>query len=221
MGDLPKKGRGGRTGPVTDIELAGVKALVEAQPAITLKAIAAVMAELTGKRRSLMAWSRALNSVGISKVTAKKVIVGPDDSAAPKGTHYRAVHRREPEPGRYPSSLTNLEWEALEPLVERQGGRGRPASHDRRLMWDAVFYQVRSGGSWRMLPAEFPSYKAVFAFFARARDAGLLEKAYERLHALWRERSQRDPQASAGSVDSQSVKTTEKGGSEASTQERK
>ena len=56
-------------------------------------------------------------------------------------------------------------------------------------MWDAVFYHVRSGESWRMLPAQFPSYKAVFAFFARARDAGLLEKACEGLHALWRERS--------------------------------
>jgi transposase len=195
--------------------------MVEADPAMTLKAIADTMAGQTGKRRSVMAWSRALKSLGISKVAAKKIIINSDDSTASKATHYRAVHRREPEPGRYPSSLTDLEWDALEPLVERQGGRGRPASHDRRVMWDAVFYQVRSGASWRMLPAEFPSYKAVFAFFARARDAGLLEKAYERLHALWRERSQRDPRASAGSVDSQSVKTTEKGGSADSTLARK
>jgi len=88
-------------------------------------------------------------------------------------------------------------------------------------MWDALFYLVRSGASWRMLPSDLPPYKAVFAFFARARDSGLLERVYERLHALWRERSGRNPSSSADSVDSQSVKTAEKGGSAASTRARR
>jgi hypothetical protein len=120
---------------------------VEADPSMSLRAIAEAMATQNGKRLSLMAWSRALKSLGISKVTAKKTIITEEKPAASKATHYRAVHRREPEPGRYPSSLTELEWEALKPLVERKGGQGCPASHERRVMWDAVFYQVRSGGA--------------------------------------------------------------------------
>ena len=47
-----------------------------------------------------------------------------------------------------------------------------------------MFYLVRIGAAWRMLPSNLPPYKAVFAFFARAGDSGLLERVYERLHAL-------------------------------------
>lgn len=211
------KDKGGRPKVFNDEDLQRLRALIMADPTLTLKALADRMALQTGKQHAPMTISRGLGRLGLSKVAAKKMIVAATPTPEAKKTSYRPVHRREPVDGRYPSSLTDYEWQALEPLVERHGGQGRPSDHDRREMWDAVFYLVRSGSSWRMLPSDFPSYKAVFAFFARARDSGLLDRVYERLHGLWRERAHRDPMASAGAVDSQSVKTTEKGGSAGST----
>jgi len=112
--DLEQKRKQGRPRKAIEAsELDTLRRLVEADPSISLRAIAEAMATQSGKRLSLMAWSRALKSLGISKVTAKKTITSEEKPAASKTTHYRAVHRREPEPGRYPI------WRALAPTHQR------------------------------------------------------------------------------------------------------
>jgi transposase len=209
----------GRPKSLTAEELLVLKEMVEARPDISLRDLVRVLVERCGKHVAPITVSRGLKELGIRKAPARKA---PSEGKPKiKTTRYRAIHRREPASGRYPSSLTDHEWQALCAILEPEQDRGRPRVHDRRAMWDAVFYLVRGGGAWRMLPSNLPPYKAVFAFFARARDSGLLEQVYQRLHALWRERSGRNESPSAGVVDSQSVKTTEKGGSAGSTRGRR
>jgi len=209
----------GRPKSLTAEELLVLKEVVEARPDISLRDLVRVLVERCGKHAAPITVSRSLKELGIRKAPARKA--PSEEKPKIKTTRYRTIHRREPVSGRYPSSLTDHEWQALSTILEPEQDRGRPRVHDRRTMWDAVFYLVRGGGAWRMLPSNLPPYKAVFAFFARARDSGLLEQVYQRLHALWRERSGRNESPSAGVVDSQSVKTTEKGGSAGSTRGRR
>jgi transposase len=73
---------------------------------------------------------------------------------------------------RYPSDLTDAQWEVLGPEAERvmaelRQATGRPMVHDLRAVLDAVFYVVRNGIEWRAMPADFPPWDAVYAFFQR------------------------------------------------------
>lgn len=118
----------------------------------------------------------------------------------------------------YPSDLSDQEWAILEPLIPAPKTGGRPATHSRREIVNAMRYVLRNGGGWRALPHDFPPYTSVYDYFRAWRDSGLWERVNTVLREQVRQRVGRDAQPSAAIIDSQSVKTTEKGANVATMQ---
>jgi transposase len=83
---------------------------------------------------------------------------------------------REVHPRRYPTDLSDAEWTALEPLLPPRAETGRPLKWPRRLMAEAIFYLVRSGCAWRMLPTSVPPWQTVVAHFRHWRLDGTLPR---------------------------------------------
>jgi len=107
---------------------------------------------------------------------------------------------------RYPSDTSDEQWAVIEPLLPPVRTGGRPEKHPRRAVVDAILYVVRAGCSWRQLPADFPPWHTVYWYFNQWEQAGATEKILPVVRAQLRVQEGRNPEPSAGLIDSQSVK---------------
>jgi putative transposase len=113
---------------------------------------------------------------------------------------------------RYQSDLTDEEWRVIEPHLPPAKRTGRPRAWPLREIVNAIFYVMRGGIAWRLLPSDFPPWSTVYRWFASWRDSCLFERINHALVMADRERAGREASPSAAIIDSQSVKTTEAGG---------
>ncbi len=123
-------------------------------------------------------------------------------------------HRAHHEQARtgFPSNLTDAEWARLEPLIPPATPGGRPRKTDMRAAMNAILYLLRTGCPWRYLPRDgFPPRSTVYNIFRKFQRDGTWEAIWAHSMAL-RERLGREASPTAAILDSQTVKSAEKGG---------
>src|SRR5215208_4033997 len=103
----------------------------------------------------------------------------------------------------YPTVLSDAQWSRLRSYLPAPKAQGRPRTHSLRDVLDAIFYVLKSGCHWRLLPHDFPPWSTVYYHFKRFRLSGLWSLILNALHAAERKRAGKDPQPTAAIIDSE------------------
>ena len=126
------------------------------------------------------------------------------------------MNRMQTHPTKYPTDLTDEEWAQIEALVPApksgKGKRGRPVELDRRSLVNAIFYQVRAGGAWRLLPGDFPPWQTVYGYYRKWSQDWTWTFIHDTLRDWVRKTTGRQVAPTAAIIDSQSVKTPDQAG---------
>jgi putative transposase len=122
---------------------------------------------------------------------------------------------------RYDTDLTDAQWHLIAPLLPPAKPGGRPRSVDLREVVNGILYVTRSGCQWRLVPHDLPPWGTLHYYYWRWRKEGVWPRVHDTLRDKLRQREGREQSPSAAIVDSQSVKTTEKGAQEAMTAARR
>jgi putative transposase len=121
----------------------------------------------------------------------------------------------------YPSDMSGAQWKIIDPLIPPAKPGGRPREAKMREIVNGILYIVRGGCSWRMLPQEYGPWPTVYGYFRAFRRAGIWQQIHDALREKVRRKAGKKPTPSAAIMDSQSVKTTEKGAFAATTRARR
>lgn len=113
---------------------------------------------------------------------------------------------------RYPSDVTDEEWELIKPQIAPAKRGGRKRAVDEREIVNAIMYVLSTGCQWRALPKDFPPRSTVWHYLDLWSYDGTLERIHHELYVKCREKAGREASPTAAIIDSQSVKSAEKGG---------
>ena len=147
----------------------------------------------------------------ISRAYERVFVLMPREVVAMTSRHY-AESATPDSTKRYASDLTDPEFALVAPHVAQPDGSGKKRTVDIREVLNAIFYRVRTGCQWRMLPKEFPPWNHVWYYYRVWRNNGTWDRINTVLRQQTRTAAGRDPEPSVAIIDSQSVKTTEMGG---------
>ena len=212
------KGRRGRPPRFSPEDQDLLRSLLREDPEHTLVTLAQRFAELTGTRPApTSTLHETLGRMGIH-IQRKKSNTQSEPTSDPARYQDRTPPPELPHRAAYPSDLTDEQWAIIEPLLPPPK---RTLTIPRREMLNAIAYVLRTGCQWRQIPHDFPKWNTVYRTHARWAKSGDWERIQQALRIEVRKARGRAPEATMVLMDSQSSKTTEKGGPAVTTQERR